>query len=167
MLGIEIDIKLTFNEHVSSICKKNSQKLHALSRVRNFRTLKQAKIILKTFILSHFSYCLLVWMFHSRILNHRINRLHERALRITYRDDASSFDDLLIKDESFTVHERTIQTLAIELYKVIYRLSPKILDKIFPLKSSSRYPGNNGLLGDRIFSTSWSKNLVNPKLETY
>ena len=155
LLGIKIDNKLTFDDHVTSICTKASQKLHALSRVRNFMTLKQAKIILKTFILSHFGYCPLVWMFHSRKLNRRINRLHERALRITYKDDKSSFNELLTKDESFTVHERNIQTLAIELYKVTYGLSPKIMDFIFPLNSRAIYPGESVFKTSNVKTVSW------------
>ena len=87
-------------------------------------------------------------MFHSRTLNRRINKLHERALRITYKDDDSSFNELLVKDETFTVHERNIQKLAIELYKVAYRLSPKIMDSIFPLNSGDVYSGGS------IFKTS-------------
>ena len=89
--------------------------------------LKQSKILMKTFILSHFGYCPLVWMLHSRKLNNRINRIHERALRLVYKDNVSSFDELLKMDNSFTIHERNIQSLAIELYKVVNRLSPKII----------------------------------------
>ena len=155
LLGITIDNKLTFADHVSSICSKASQKLHALSRVRNFMTLKQAKIILKSFILSHFGYCPLVWMFHSRKLNHRINRVHERALRITYKDDKSSFEELLAKDESFTVHERNIQTLAIELYKVTYGFSPKIMDVILPLNSGHVCPRESTFKTCNVKTVSW------------
>ena len=143
LLGIKIDNKLTFDEHVSSICTKATQKLHALSRVGNFMTLEHRKTIMSAFILSQFGYCPLVWMFHSRKLNHRINRIHKRALRIVYQDNESSFNELLTKDESFTIHERNIQTLAIELYKVAYGLSPEIMKLVFPLKSLSKYPGEN------------------------
>ena len=141
LLGVTIDSKFTFNEHVKGICTKASQKLHALSRVSNFMSLHQRKTVMKTFIVSHFGYCPLVWMLHSRKLNHRINRLHERALRIVYRDDISSFEDLLVKDESFTIHERNIQTLAIELYKVFYGLSSEIMKLIFPKNTEVRFPG--------------------------
>ena len=118
-------------------------------------TLKQSKIILKTFILSQFGYCPLVWMFHRRKVNYRINRLHERALRITYKDDSSSFDELLSKDESFTVHQRNIQTLAIELYKVLYGMSPKIMDLIFPLNSRATYPGEGVFKTFNVKTVSW------------
>ena len=108
LLGIKIDNKLNFNEHVTSICTKASQKLHALSRVSNFMTFNQRKVIMKSFILSQFGYCPLVWMFHSRQLNNRINRIHERTIRLVYKDEVSTIENLLAKDGSFTVHELNI-----------------------------------------------------------
>ena len=134
---------MTFNEHVSELCSKATQKLHALSRISHYMTLIQRKIIMKSFILSQFGYCPLVWMFHSRKLNNRINRIHERALRIAYKDYKSSFADLLQKENSFNIHQRNIQKLAIELYKVLNDLSPKIMDLVFPRKSNPRYPRGN------------------------
>ena len=82
-------------------------------------------------------------MLLSRKLNTRINKLHERALRIVYKDNGSSFEDLLMKDNSVTIHERNIQTLGIELYKVVNRISPKIMFLILHLNSNSIYPGEN------------------------
>ena len=76
------------------------------------------KIIMKTFIQSQFNYCPLVWMFHSRTLNNKINKLHERALKIVYKNDKLTFDELLELDNSVTVHHRNLQKLAIEMYKV-------------------------------------------------
>ena len=92
------------------------------------------RIIMKGFVQSQFGYCPLVWMCHSRTLNSRINRIHERALRIVYSDYISTFNTLLEKDQSFKVHERNIQILAIEVFKVINGLSPKIMNSVFTLK---------------------------------
>ena len=85
-LGISIDNKLTFDEHVTRLCNKASQKLHALARVSSSMTTEQRHKIMAAYINSQFGYCPLVWMFHSRKLNNRVNKLHERALRITYND---------------------------------------------------------------------------------
>ena len=41
---------------------------------------------------------------------------------------------LLDKDKSFMVHEMNIQTLAIEVFKVVNGLSPKFMNSEFPLK---------------------------------
>ena len=82
------------------------------------------RMLMKSFFESQFSYCPLVWMFCSRTLNNRINKLHERALRILYRDDMSTFKQLLNQDKSVTIHDRNIQLLAVEMYKVKNKISP-------------------------------------------
>ena len=89
------------------------------------------RIVMKTFIESHFNYCPLIWMFDSRTINNKINRLDERALRIVYSDFKSSFEGLLMQDNSFSVHERNIQSLAIEIYKFLNGLSPSFLNNVF------------------------------------
>ena len=86
-------------------------------------TIEKRCIVMKTFIESQFNYCPLIWMFHSRTINNKINRLHERALRIVYFDFKSSFEGLLIKDNSFPIHERNIQRLAVEISKFLNGLS--------------------------------------------
>ena len=62
-------------------------------------------------------------MFYSRKTNDRINQLREKALRLAYSDYEPTFEDLLTKDGSFTNHHYSIQTLAIELYKVYNNIS--------------------------------------------
>ena len=140
LLGITIDNNLTFNEHVSNLCKKASQKLHALARVSGYKNLAQWRTIMKSFINCQFGYCPLVWMLHSRTLNNQINRIHERALRLVYKDYAASFDELLSRDGTVTVHERNIQILDVELFKIVNGDAPDILKEVFPLKDSKRYP---------------------------
>ena len=87
---------------------------------------------MKAFIESQFSYCSLVWMFHSRTLNNGINNLHERALRLVYNDQISSFEQLLNSDGSFSIHDRNLQKLATEMYKVRNNLSPSFMQFVFP-----------------------------------
>ena len=113
------------------------------------------RLVIRSFISSQFGYCPLVWMFHSRRLNNRINSIHERSLRLVYDDKVSSFEELLIKDNSFTIHERNVQTLAIELYKVVNGLSPEIMKHVFPLKESIRYPSENILITRNVNSVKY------------
>ena len=54
-------------------------------------------------------------MFYNKDLNHRINRLHERAFRIAYDDYYSEFEELRAKDDPVTVHKRNLRILAIEM----------------------------------------------------
>ena len=86
LLGVILEKILCFKQQVRSICTKAGQKLHALSRISHFLNTEQLKQIMKAFILSQFNYCPLVWMFCDRALNNKSNSIHERALRITYKD---------------------------------------------------------------------------------
>ena len=131
LLGVKIDKSLNFNEHVTNLVKKGNQKLHALMRISRFLSEDKLKLIMKTFIESQFNYCPLVWMCHSRILNNKINKLHERALRVVYKNNEMTFQELLEKDKSFTIHDRNLQKLAIEMYKVKNNLSPVPIQEIF------------------------------------
>ena len=85
---------------------------------------------MKAFIESQFSYCPLIWMFYSRKLNNRINRIHERALRVAFRDNTSSFEILLKQDNSFTTHERNLRRLVTEMFKTKNNLSPAFMKNL-------------------------------------
>ena len=47
---------------------------------------------------------IIVPWFYGREIKHKINKLHERALKIVYNYTVSSFENLLTKDKSFTIH---------------------------------------------------------------
>ena len=95
----------------------------ALARLIKDVSIKQKKPFMNALVESQFSYCLLVWMVCcSRKLNHRIDHIQERCLRIVYDDHTSSFEELLEKDESVTYHHQNIQLVAIKLFKVKYDL---------------------------------------------
>ena len=102
-----------------------------LARISGYMDITKLRIIMKSFITSQFSYCPLIWMFHSWRLNNNINSIHERALRITYGDQKSTFQELLIKDNSVSVHHRNLQVLATEVFKIRNNMTPEFLNEIF------------------------------------
>ena len=69
-------------------------------------------------------------------MNNRINSLHERALRVVYRDYNATFSELLSKDKSVTIHQRNLQLLATEIFKTKNELNPKIMEEIFTSKNA-------------------------------
>ena len=110
----------------------------------------QRKHLLNAFITSQFSHAPVVWMFHNRKLNNRINRIQERALRTVYQDHNSTFDELLAKDGSFKIHDSNLQRLLTEIFKVKMRLAPEIMNEIFditdfpyPLRNELRFKSRN------------------------
>ena len=113
--------------------------IFVLKSIKSFLILnfEQRRRIFKSFFESQFRYFHLIWMFCRRKANIKINKLPERALRIVYQDDILNFEELLGKDNSFSIHYQNIQTLAIEMYKVYYGLSENRFFDIFENLRSS------------------------------
>ena len=135
ILDITIDKYLNFNDHVFNLCKTVSLKITAITRFFLYITVNQRRTLLKAYFMSHFVYCPLVWMNHSRSLNKRINTIHERALRLVYNDFTSSFTELLKKYNSVAIHLKNLQNLAIEMFKVKHNLAPEMMTEVFRLKT--------------------------------
>ena len=117
LLGIKVDSRLNFSEHLDGIIKKASRKINALSRITPFMNVSKRRNLMNSFFTSQFNYCPLVSMFHSRSIN-KINRLHERVLRIVYNDFKSSFKNLLEKDRIVSIHAKNLQKLATEMFQI-------------------------------------------------
>ena len=130
LLGIKIESELTFNKYMEMLCKKASQKLHALSRLCAFIPFHKRKLLMNAFFESQFSYSPLVWMFHCRQVNSKVNSLHYRALRMVYLEETSSFEELLTKDGSVTIRHRNLQVLAVEIFKVIKGIAPTFMNEV-------------------------------------
>ena len=93
---------------------------------------------MRAFITSQFSYCPLVWMCHSRTVNNKINKLQERGLLLVYNDRQSTFEELLDKGKSFSIHHRNFPVLATEMYKVYSNVAPAIMNDIFEKKKKKK-----------------------------
>ena len=86
---------------------------------------------MKSFIQSQFAYCPLVWMCCGKTSDNSINYLHERVLRTAYNDNVSTFEKLLEKDNSVTIHVKNLRILATELYKTKENLAVPIVHEVF------------------------------------
>ena len=139
LLGTNIDRTLKFDFHMLKVCSKANRKLTIFSRMFKFLTFKKRRVLNKAYFESQFKYCPLVWMFHGRQVNNKINRLHERALRMIYEDSTSSFDTLLEKVMSFSVHDKNIQQIALEMYKVAKGIAPTNISSLFLQCSNNRH----------------------------
>ena len=139
LLGIYIGYKFKFDTHVDTICKKAHKKLTTLSRITNYIELPKRRILMSAFFKAQLNYCPIIWMFRSQSLNNKINRLHERYLRIIYHSKHSDFEKLLNKDNFFSIHYNNIHALATVLYKIANYMSPKIMSEVFKLRDTLCY----------------------------
>ena len=87
------------------------------------------KLLMDEFIKSQFNYCPLVWMFHDRIINSKVNKIRERALRIVCKDSGNDFVNTVYN--SVTKHQRNLQLLMIEIFKTKKDLNPTFMKDVF------------------------------------
>ena len=95
-------------------------------------------MLLNSFVQSQFSYSPLVWMLHSKSLTQKINKTHHKFLKVLHNDYDSTFEQLLLKEGTFTIHQINTQKLMIEIYKSKNEIGPKLLKEIF---KDSKYKG--------------------------
>ena len=99
---------------------KASKKLHALARIAKYMDINKQRILTKAFVSSQFSYCALIWMFHSKNIEHRISNIDKKALKLVYEDSHDlMFEDFLAKDKSVSVHQKNLQLLATEIFRCL------------------------------------------------
>ena len=137
LLEITIDRDLKFYKHVLKLCSKANQKLSAVSRMLKSFSIKKRGTLFKALVQSQFKYCPIVWMFHGRRTNSKINKLDERALRIVYDDEVSTFDQLLAMDKCFCIYHQNIQRILIEIYNALHD-SGNSLKELFIRRTSTK-----------------------------
>ena len=136
LLGVIFDKELSFKLHIKTLCNEASKKVNALARLSYVLDTDKLKLLMHGCIDSIFNSYPLVWAFHgSRKLNARINRIHERGLRIVYKDNGSPFHELLTRDGSVTVHQRHLRCIVIEMFKTKNGISPPFMDAIFSARN--------------------------------
>ena len=88
LLGLITDNKLRFEKHIAKLCQTVSYKLHAPRRTRKY-LLIEAKVLGNAFVYSQFSYAPLIWMFYKKTIYFKIQKIHNKTLRIIYQSDES------------------------------------------------------------------------------
>ena len=132
ILGITLDKSMGFNTHIKNICRKAGQKLSALLRISPYLDQGKKVLLYKSMIKSQFNYCPLVWMFCSRQSNNLINKAHERSLRLTYRNETNKEFQQILRDKNEpTIHQKSLQVLMTEVYKIVNGIAPPKMNLLF------------------------------------
>ena len=144
LLGVAFDKTLSFTKHLQDLCKKAHQKLHALAQLSNYIGPITLKLLMDAFIKSQFNYCPLVWIFHGRRANAKLNNVFEKALRIACNDsennsvnnsennsEKNSGDNYCNPNKSLTIHQRNLHLLMIETFKTKNNLNPTFMKDMF------------------------------------
>ena len=155
-LRVNIDRKLTFHWHIKKCVVKQVKNwvpywdsLHTLIPIKE-----------KKCTLPWSNYCPLVWMFFPRRWSNLINRVQERALCITYKDQLTDFKSILLNQNEITTHQRNLQVLLTEIYKIINHIVPPIMSSLFETRENTYNTKHFQVLSNESWRT------VNHDLET-
>jgi len=135
LLGVDIDRKLSFNTHISELCKKASRQINAVIRLTNVLDSDVKEIIYQSFIRSTFSYCPVVWMFSGQTNIKKLDKLQCRALRFVYNEFDIPCDDLLRNSKHMSISTFLKYALCIEVFKCVNDMSPDYLCTLFETKT--------------------------------
>ena len=138
LLGINIDNKLNFNNHIGSLCKKAAGQLNAICRIGKHIGFEEKSVLIQSFVQANFNYCPLAWYFSSPNSLRKIERIQVRALRILYNDFVSDAERLHARhgDNTFLIKQH--KNLAIEIFKTLNDLNPEYMKEIF-VKNHNTY----------------------------
>ena len=137
LLGVTLDNKLTFNEHLNDLCSKANQKVSALLRIRNSLDQRKASLLSNAYIMSCFNYCPLIWMFCSKTASNQIENTQVRALRAVHTDFATPRDELPEVYQETPLHTRNLRILLIEVYKSLHKINPEFMWNLFTYKETN------------------------------
>ena len=96
LLGLTIDNRLTFKDHINILLRRASFKLHSLRRIRKYLTAVKARLLYNASINSQFNYASIIWMFCHKQGYLKIEKNRYKALKILYNSN-ESYEELLFK----------------------------------------------------------------------
>ena len=158
MLGITIDNKLKFDNHVAKICRKVSQQIAVLKRMKKMLPFETRRDLYLAFILPHFNYCSETWNFCSKSAADKLERLNERAIRFVFRDKYTSYSELLNALGLSSLKQQRLIKITLSIFNAVHNsLAPKSIQDLIVHRKNVSY----NLRGDYILS------LPKPKSTTY
>ena len=135
LLGLTIDNKLTFKDHVDMLCSTANYKLHALRRIWKYLTPVKARLLYNAFINSQFNYASVIWMFCRKKDYLKIEKIQYKALKIIYNSN-ESYEELLTRSNEVSVRQKHLRTLATEIYKSSADINPDFMKPYFIIKET-------------------------------
>ena len=94
LLGIHIDNKLTFDDHIFTLGNKASIRLNVTGRLKHYSGKKELEVIVNSFIYANFNYCSLAWHFSSCKALRKIENIHKRCLRMIHNGYDRDYETL-------------------------------------------------------------------------
>ena len=174
LLGVQLDNKLNFSQHISAICKAATRQLNCLFRLGRFLDQKSKLLLYKSFVLSNFNYCPAVWHFCGSVNALKLEKIQFRALKFVYNRYDLDYFSLLRMAGLPTLELSRQRAIAIEVFKAIHKTSPSYISNLFKLRphryslrsTNSLYPTSHSSTKGGLHSFSYSGTSVWNSLPT-
>ena len=131
LLGLTIDNRLTFKDHINILLRRASFKLHALRRIRKYLTAVKTKLLYNAFINSQFNYASIIWMFCQDHL--KIEKIQYKTLKMVYNSN-ESYEELLLRNNEVSIHQKQLCILTTEVFKSLADINPDFMKSYFTIK---------------------------------
>ncbi len=130
LLGVQIDTKFSFDDHIAVLCKKASSQIKALVHLSVLNEQCKANIY-HAFILSNFTYSNLVWHMFSTSSTRKIQAVQERCLRYIYQNYDDNIKQLYSLLSTPTLYMSRLRKLMVLVFKVIGQNVPSFLNEMY------------------------------------
>ena len=97
MLGVTVDDKMKIEKHIGKICRKVSQQIAVLKRMKKILPFETRKCLYLAFIIPHFNYCSETWHFSNKSAIAKLEKVNERALHFVFNEKQRPYSELLSK----------------------------------------------------------------------
>ena len=136
LLGLDIDRKLTFHDHITKLCRKAGNKVNVLARLSSNLDINSKMVLFYSFILSHFEYCAPIMHFCGTGDTRKIEKIQKRALRHIYKDFSSNYTTLMVMSGRSLMYMYRLRSILTEVYKIVRKECPIYLHDLFTIKNS-------------------------------
>ena len=153
LLGVLLDDKLNFSQHISSLCKRIGRQIGALRRIAPMLTYEVCMKLHDTFIVSNMIYSSTAWFQCSKTSRWKLEKVHERALRVVTNDHTMAYKDLLKQHNRCSLYVQHMRTFMELVYKVLHDDAPPIDCNFYEVQKVAHNLRDNCILVKPQFNT--------------
>ena len=158
ILGICLDNKLSFKEHISIMLKKVYSKIGALRRLKRLVPANTMLLLYKSFVLSHFEYCNSLLMGIGKTLNKKLEDANYYGLRtIMNMGKSTDYESILRMADMNTLEHRRIEQSLMIFFKCFRENGPGYVANLFKSRVTPYNLRSNGL---NVVQTSYNSRFL-------
>ena len=133
LLGVFLDLDLSFDTHIKQKCIKANSKLNALKRLSTYLTEDCKLAILRSFIIVHFLYCAALLHFSSKYFREKMEKIMYRGLKFVYNDHSASYPELLERAGMCSLELMREKTVIIDIHNFMNENGPEYINELYTI----------------------------------